>query len=468
MAATLLIAPASPQDQAKSPRKEPLQESATKVKELRKERLAVLKELTDQLTRQYQTGRVEIDELLEARVQLLHAQLDAAEKQSERLALYKNLVDELKQAEKIAQGRLEAARGTMASVLKIKARRLEAEIHLEQARAGKSDVKEVKHERIVVSSPQVKNVTVTQQYVCQILAQRHIKIRALQKGYVETIPVKEGQTVKKGDVIFKLTPGPYKAKLDAELAHVKIAEVELQNTERLFKNKVVGENELAVYKAKLENAKARAELAQAELNFTEVRAPFDGTIDRLQEQSGSLINEGETLTTLTDNRSLWVYFNVPEARYLEYVAGQAKDANVDLVLANGKRFKHTGTINAIEARFNNGNGTISLRADFPNPEGLLRHGMTGNVLLHQTLKDALVIPQRATFEGVDKRYVYVVDKEDVAHRREIVVKNELDDLFVIGRGVGAEDRIVVEGTRQVRDGEKVQYELRPPDRIPGH
>jgi len=105
---------------------------------------------------------------------------------------------------------------------------------------------------------------------------------------------------------------------------------------------------------------------------------------------------------------MWVYFNLPESVYLEYMSNGYKDKagqTIELVLANGKKFPETGKIGAIEAQFNNENGNIPFRADFPNPDGLLRHGMTGNVLIHRTLKDALVIPQRATFEILAKRYV---------------------------------------------------------------
>ena len=91
---------------------------------------------------------------------------------------------------------------------------------------------------------------------------------------------------------------------------------------------------------------------------------------------------------------------------------------------------------------------------------LLRHGQRGTVLISRVLNDAVVIPQRATFELLDKRYVYVVDKEDVAHLREIAIQNELEDLFVIKRGVGVDDKIILEGIRQVHDGEKVEYEDR--------
>ena len=120
------------------------------------------------------------------------------------------------------------------------------------------------------------------------------------------------------------------------------------------------------------------------MNFTTVRAPFDGIVDRLHEQQGSLIKEGDILTTLSDNSVMWVYFNVPETRYLEYMAGldqDKEDPKIELVLANGNKFQQTGKIGAIEAQFNNETGNIPFRADFPNPDGLLRHGQTGTVLI---------------------------------------------------------------------------------------
>ena len=141
---------------------------------------------------------------------------------------------------------------------------------------------------------------------------------------------------------------------------------------------------------------------------------------------------------------------------------------IELMLANGHKFPYPGKIGAIEARFNNETGTVPFRADFPNPHRLLRHGMTGNVLIHKTLHNAIVIPQRATFEILDRRYVYVVGKDEKVHQREITIQNEMDDIFVIKSGLDVEDRIVFEGTRQVRDGEKVEYEFRPPEQILGH
>jgi outer membrane protein TolC len=135
MAATLLMAPASPQARVNLSRKDQAEESAKKVKELQKERIATLKQMADQTTKLFQHGSVSFEELCEARLLVLKAELDAAEKESDRITLYKNIVDVLKEYETWADGRFKSARGTMISVLKVKAKRLEAEINLERAKA---------------------------------------------------------------------------------------------------------------------------------------------------------------------------------------------------------------------------------------------------------------------------------------------------------------------------------------------
>jgi membrane fusion protein (multidrug efflux system) len=333
---------------------------------------------------------------------------------------------------------------------------------------GEEEHAQEEHHKITVTCPKVKDVTVTQQYVCQIKSQRHINVCAFVNGYLDEIHVREGQAVKKGDVMFKILPTLYEAKRDAELAEANLVGIEFKNTKRLFTEQVVSQQEVALNEAKLSKAQANAKLAQAELNFTELRAPFDGIVDRLERRQGSLIKEGEELTSLSDNAVMWVYFNVPEARYLEYMSDPdwAKDGQkIQLVLANGSTFPQAGKIGAIEANFNNETGNIPFRADFSNPEGLLRHGQTGNVLIQRTLKNALVIPQRATFEILDKQYVFVLDKDGVVHQREIVVQNEQDDIFVVKKGLEADEKIVLEGIRQVRDGDKAEYEFRRPEQV---
>ena len=169
---------------------------------------------------------------------------------------------------------------------------------------------------------------------------------------------------------------------------------------------------------------------------------------------------------MSDNSVMWVYFNVPEAQYLEYMASLKhgnEDHKIELVLANQNKFPHSGEIGAIEAKFNNETGNIPFRADFPNPDRLLRHGQTGTILIHRIVHGAIVIPQRATFETLDKRYVWVVGEDDVVHQRLITVKNELDDIFVINNVLGVKDKIVLEGVREVQEGAKVEYEFRTPE-----
>ncbi|MCE9531632.1 MAG: efflux RND transporter periplasmic adaptor subunit [Planctomycetes bacterium] len=324
------------------------------------------------------------------------------------------------------------------------------------------------HHKIVVTSPMVKDVTITQQYVCQIRSRCNTDICALANGFLMEIPITEGQLVKKGDPMFQILPILYKTRLDAELAEVQLAQQEFNNTERLVKTNIVSANELALFQAKLLKAQAKAKQAEAELSFTVVRAPFDGIVDRLVKQQGSKIKEDDVLTNLSDNSTMWVYFNVPEVRYLEFKAHPGQDIEcqqIELVLANGSKFPQKCQTVTPMSKVNNETGNFSYRADFPNLNGLLRHGQTGNILIHRTLKNAIVIPQRATFETLDKRYVWVIDKEEKTHQREIIVDHELDDIFVIKSGLSADDKIVLEGKLQVHDNEKVKYDFDRPQEV---
>ncbi len=326
-----------------------------------------------------------------------------------------------------------------------------------------------KTHKIVVTSPVAKDIVTTERYVCQIHSQRHIEVCALEGGYLEAIPVKEGQRVKQGDLLFKILPILYQAKLESDIAEAQLAQIELQNTDKLYQQKIVAQPEVALAQAKLAKAQANVKLAQAELNFANIKAPFDGIIDRQQQQLGSLVAEGDVLTTLSDNSVMWVYFNVPEARYLEYEADPKKDElQVHLRLANGTIFPQAGTIGAIEAVFNNETGNISFRADFDNPQHLLRHGQTGTILLSRLVKNALVIPQRATFEILDKRYAFVVGDDNVVHQRDIAIRSEQDDIYLLESGLKEGEKIILEGIREVRDGDKVQYEYKAPEEVLSH
>ncbi|GHN02714.1 hemolysin D [Cytophagales bacterium WSM2-2] len=333
-----------------------------------------------------------------------------------------------------------------------------------------SSRKEEKEEefKFTVTSPLRKDTTVTRAYVCQIRAIQHIELRALERGYLQKIYVDEGKFVNEGQMMFQIMPLLYKAELQKAEAEAKFAEIEYLNTKQLADSNVVSPNELALAKAKFDKAKAEMSLAQVHLGFTEIKAPFAGIMDRFQVRLGSLVNDGDLLSTLSDNSEMWVYFNVPEAEYLNYKSNLKKDSlmKVKLQMANNEVFDYNGVVKTIEADFNNETGNIAFRATFPNPKGLLRHGETGNVLATAVLKNALIIPQKSTFEVLEKKYVFVVDKDNIIHQREITIGAEMPDLYIITDGLTSEDKIMLEGIRKVRDNEKIaEYKYEDPKTV---
>jgi membrane fusion protein (multidrug efflux system) len=332
---------------------------------------------------------------------------------------------------------------------------------------GKTKEEEVKFQ---VTSPLKKDTLANKEYVCQIHAISHIELRALERGYLQKIFVDEGKFVKKGQLMFQIMPLLYQAEQQKAEAEVNFAEIEYQNTKRLADSSIVAPNELAMAKAKLNKAKAELALAQTHLGFTQIKAPFDGIMDHFQVRLGSLVEEGDLLTTLSDNSKMWVYYNVPEAEYLDYKSEVKKDSTmkVNLIMANNKMFESPGVVETIEADFNNETGNIAFRATFPNPNGLLRHGETGTIQMKMPLSNALIIPQKATFEVLDKKYVFVVDKDQVIRSREITVAAEMPHIYVVGAGLNKEDKILLEGLRQVRENEKIQYQFVQPTAVLSH
>jgi len=318
--------------------------------------------------------------------------------------------------------------------------------------------------KFLVTSPLRMDTSITKEYVCQIRSINHIEVRALEKGYLQNIYVDEGQLVKKGQLMFQIMPMMYQAELQKAQAEANFAEIEYLNTKSLADSNVVSKNELALAKAKFDKANAEVSLAQVHLSFTQIKAPFDGIMDRFHVRLGSLVDEGELLTSLSDNSKMWVYFNVPEAEYLEYKTVIKKDSlvQVDLLMANAKVFKHHGIIETIEADFNNETGNIAFRATFPNPQGLLRHGETGSVLMNVSLKNALLIPQKSTFEVLDKRYVFVIDKDNIVRSRHITIAAELPHIYVVNGGLEETDKILLEGLRLVREGDEIHSEFVKP------
>lgn len=321
-----------------------------------------------------------------------------------------------------------------------------------------------------VTGPLLRDTVVTSEYVCQIKAIQHIELRALEKGYLEDMLVDEGQHVQEGQLLFRIRPVLYQAEVQRAQAEVEYADIEYGNTKVLADSNVVSPNELALAKARLDKAKAELAAAQAHLGFTEIKAPFNGIVGRFHVRRGSLLDEGELLTELSDNSSMWVYFNVPETEYLYYkqrsLAGSG--TRVRLKLANGQLFDQEGTITAIESDFNNTTGNIAFRATFPNPQGLVRHGETGNILMDSELKGVLLIPQKATFEVLDHRYVFALDKDSTLHTTRVDIGPELQHVFVVTKGLTKDSRFLLEGLRRVKDKDRIDYRYAAPDSVMAH
>ncbi|UKN01962.1 efflux RND transporter periplasmic adaptor subunit [Paracrocinitomix mangrovi] len=324
--------------------------------------------------------------------------------------------------------------------------------------------------KFLVTSPIIKDTTIIKEYVCQIHSISHIELRAQEKGFLQNIYVDEGQHVKQGQLLFQIMPKLYEAEYQKAKAEVEFVEIEYKNTKMLADSNVVSQNQLALAKAKLDKAKAELALAEVHLGFTEIRAPFDGILDKFHVRLGSLIDEGDLISNLSDNSKMWVYFNVSESEYLDYMTATDHDTlmQVELKMANNKIFNHVGVVETIEADFNNETGNVAFRATFENPEGLLRHGETGNILMKTELNNALLIPQKSTFEVLEKKFVYVLDENNVIHAKEIKIGAELPHLYEVVEGLTVNDVILLDGLRKVKDNDKIDVEFEGPESVLSH
>ncbi|UOA07698.1 efflux RND transporter periplasmic adaptor subunit [Methylobacter sp. S3L5C] len=321
-----------------------------------------------------------------------------------------------------------------------------------------------------VVTPLVKDATYSNEYVAEIHSVKYVEIRSKIKGYVEKIYVDEGQSAKEGQLLFKLNYLTFEKELQkANAAHkssvaaLKATEVELANVKRLVEKEIISETELDVAKAKVDALKAGVEEALAnkeqvalKLSYSQIKAPFNGFINRIPNKVGSLITEGDMLTSISNSQEVFAYFNLSETDYLNYIsAGGEKTKIVSLKLANNALYDHEGEIEMIESEFDRATGNIAFRARFPNPDGLLKHGSNGKVIVNKELKNALLIPQKSTFEIQDKLYVFVVNQDSVLEQRNIIPKMRLPDFYIVESGLSKEEKILFEGVDNVKDGNKI-------------
>lgn len=325
-----------------------------------------------------------------------------------------------------------------------------------------------------VTKPIVTDTVYQSDYVAEIMAIRNVELSTHIRGFLDKIHVDEGQIVRKGQILFSIGAESYKQELQrakaaykSALAELKLAEIEQENVKRLFDKNIIAKPELDLANAKIEAMRAKVEEAQTGeaqaalyLTYTEIRAPFDGMINRIPRKAGSYLQEGEVLTTISDVSEVFAYFHLSESDYLEYMnlegySDVKEIGQVGLTLVNNKPYPYPGIVEAVESEFDQSTGNIAIRAKFPNPEKILKHGSNGKITLKRHLKNAILIPQKSTFEIQDLLYVFMLNSDSTLEQKSIVSKFRIPHFFIVEKGIEPESVILFEGTQNVKNGDKI-------------
>jgi RND family efflux transporter MFP subunit len=326
-------------------------------------------------------------------------------------------------------------------------------------------------ETFLVIHPIITDTAYATEYVADIHSIQNTELRAKVGGYLEAIHADEGQYVKAGQLLFTISRQLYQqellkanAALASAIAETKAAEVERMNAQALVEKNIVSQSELDLaiakveaFKAKTEEARANETSAQLQLSYAQVKAPFSGYINRIPNKVGSLIEEGELLTTISNNEEMLVYFNVSEKEYLDYALAQVdgKPREVSLILANDKIYPLHGKVETTESEIDKSTGSIAFRARFTNPDHILKHGSSGKIRVNTELKNVMLVPQKSTFEIQENLYVFLVDEHNKVSMRKIVPSLYLSHYYVINSGLSSEDRFILEGIQRVRPGDTI-------------
>ena len=317
--------------------------------------------------------------------------------------------------------------------------------------------------------------TLSTGYSAAISGVQTVEIRPQVSGMITEIMIEEGESVRKGQVLFVIDQTPYKAAYEIAAANVKSAEAALSTAQliynsnkNLYEQDVVSEFDLMTAQNDLTDAQARLALCKAEevnasnnLSYTEVRSPVNGVASMIPYRVGALVssNISQPLVTVSDDSKVYAYFSMAENQMLDMVQQYGSLANaikqmpeVELTMSNGQKYQHTGKINAISGTISESTGAVSLRAVFDNRNHLLRNGGSGTIIIPMTLTDCIVIPQAATYELQDRIFVYkVVEGKASATEIHVAPQNNGTEYIVTG-GLSVGDVIVAEGAGLIKEG----------------
>ena len=321
-----------------------------------------------------------------------------------------------------------------------------------------------------IYQPVVADTALEFTYVADISAQKHIELKPKVSGFVLNYYVDEGQQVRQNQLILRLNNEEFEQHLLKAKANMKGADAELQakclafeKTEELFDRKIVSETEFAVAKAEKDAAVAQLALTETEvrnallsLSYTEIRAPFDGFINKLNFKAGSLVSENDVLTTVSKTDYIYVYFSVSEKEFLELSKNdEIYNTPVSLILADGSKYPHEGTVETVEGTIDRVTGSISFRAIFPNKDFILKHGGSGRVSIPRSLENAFLIAQKSTFEIQDKVFVFTVDQAGVVHQKAVEIDKRLPKLYSLKSGLAPSERVLFEGVQLIKAGDTI-------------
>ena len=326
---------------------------------------------------------------------------------------------------------------------------------------------------------QLSDRTLTTGYSAAISGVQTVEIRPQVSGMITDILIEEGESVRKGQVLFVIDQTPYKAAYEIAQASVKSAEAALstakliyESNQKLFDQDVVSEFDLMTAKNDLIDAEARLTLCKAEevnasnnLSYTEVRSPVNGVASMIPYRVGALVNSNiaQPLVTVSDDSRVYAYFSMAENQMLDMVQqyGSLNNAirqmpEVELIMSNGEKYEHTGKINAISGTISESTGAVSIRAVFNNRNHLLRNGGSGTIIIPTTLHNAIVIPQSATYELQDRVFVYKV-MDGKASSTEIHIAPQNNGVeYIVTDGLEVGDIIVAEGAGLIKEGTAIK------------
>ena len=325
-----------------------------------------------------------------------------------------------------------------------------------------------------------QDFTIVREFTAMIESDQPADIRPQISGRITRICVKEGSRVKKGQPLVILDQVPYQAavrnaeaKLNSAKAQLATARQNLEGKEHLFKQNVIGDfdlnkarNEAAEAEAELAEAKADLTTAQNELSYTVIKSPSDGVLSMIEYRIGELVDPSmeKELTTISDPRHIYAYFGISEktlydlTQYYQCSIEELPDKMPEVTITTywGKEMKHKGRIDAISGNVESTTGTVVVRASFDNPDGLFRNNSNATLMLPYSVKDAIVIPQEATFDIQDKIFVFKVENGLTKQTPIEIMPYHDGHNFVVTGGLKVGDVIIAEGAGLLKEGIEVR------------